>query len=250
MNRENGIFKHEKSYSRRSRLGWFEKLMLKALGRKDGRNDLPSPDETGRWMSSTIQKELNSCCEAHNMVYRSLYEHLDDKYKEAGLLTDKLERLSVNMTGLQQAIPEPPTELDLSERKYGEEKLSESQIRERRRREYERSIEGILSKISDLQSEIDTKIDELLEIKNYLVEKQEEAELLCEKLKCHTMQRIDYYWSAAKYAACKKQRMIPPAYYPAEIPDVVANYKDKHEEEVSRINDVVAKFGKDQLEVA
>lgn len=230
--------KHEK----KTRLGIIEKFMLGRLGKKDGLHGLPKEDGDGQWTSPTIQREINACNESNRRIYGILQIKLGKKYKTAAKLADRIECHEAKINEWKGQIPRALTEEESRERKHGEEKLSISQVRNRRRREYERLKDKYQVQIEQIREEMETDYEELIELKNDLVQRKHEAEAVCRRIRNHTQQRIDYYWNKAGYISYENKRNIPAAYIWMPMLEVAESYKMLYRKEEQKIENIIDRY--------
>lgn len=230
--------KHEK----KMRLGIIEKFMLGRLGKKDGLHGLPKEDEDGQWTSPTIQREINACNESNYRIYGILQIKLGKKYKTAAKLADRIECHEAKINELKGQIPRALTEEESRERRHGEEKLSISQVQHRRREEYERLREKYQVQINQIREELEADYEELIELKNDLVQRNHEAEVVCRRIRNHTQQRIDYYWNKAGCISYKNKRNIPAAYRCLPMLEVAESYKMLYRKEEQKIEAVIGRY--------
>lgn len=228
----------------RARLGFIELLILKREGKRDGLHSLPREDAEGNWTSPTIQKEINACNEAHNRIYGTLQVKLEEKYKRALELAENVSHNNERLEKLRAEMPMPVDDSFLHVRKHGEDKLTDSQIYNRRLRECSRGIERIRKEINKVREETETFYKELIELKNYLCQVNHEADIVCERIRCHTQQRIDFYWNFASHTAYESKRIIPPAYVGIPVPNIVDSYRRMHEAEEQLIEETVNQYNR------
>ena len=224
---------------KKSRLSVFEKTILYIAGRRDGLHGLPNVDNEGNWTSPIIQKEINSSNESFNRIYGTLQICLGEKYKEAAVLADRLEHYRDRVDTLMKEYPCDLTEEECHIRKHGEEKLTDQQIRNRRLAECSREREKVQEKIDAIEAQYEKEFEELVELNNYLIQKNYETDIVCERIRCHTQQRIDYYWNIAKHIAYENNREMPTVFTQLRIPDVIENYKKIHQAEEEKIQSII-----------
>lgn len=228
----------------RSDLSILERAGLFIVGCIDSTHALPSEDDSGIWGSSTINKELSACTEAHNKIYGMLRIDLEEKYKTAAFLVKTLEHNKHRITDLMNKMPEPLAEDMLDNRRLGEEALDIMIVRERRKKEQDAKINKVKNEIEGIKRESESDLVKLMELQSYIAQKNYETELVCEKVRAHTKQRIDYYWNIAYRYAYKLKRVIPPVYTGIEIPDVVENYKINYQLDDCRIVEIINLYNK------
>ncbi len=222
-----------------SDLKLIEKIQLFWVGWRDGKHALPRENGYGEWESSTISKELSSCIEAHNKVYGTLRINVEDSYKAAESLVSLLIHNKKRIEELKKKVPEPLSEEKLHIRRYGEEMLEEILVMNRRSREQERKIESVLDQIEELKKKSEDDLERLVELKCFITQKNYEAELVCDRLRAHTKQRIDYYWNIAYRRSFALERIIPPTCMDIVIPNAVDRYKAAYRDNDKRIEDVL-----------
>lgn len=230
-------------HGKKAKLSIIEKFFLRRTGRKDGRYCLPRENSEGMWTSPTIQREINACNETLTRICGILQVKLEEKYTKAAKLADKIKYYEMRINVLKQDMPAPLTEEDCNARKHGEEKLTNSQIYNRRMREYKQSVNGIQTQIDKLREEVDADYEELIDLKSYLAQKNYETEFVCNRIRSHTQQRIDYYWNAASHISYESERNIPAVFDQLPIWDVLDSYKQFHKEKESAIEKLINQYG-------
>lgn len=229
-------------YGKKSKLRMTEKISLGWRGVRDGYFGLPKENGDGEWTSPSVQREINACNETHHRIYGTLQIRLEGKCREAVRLADALRRDEVLGKALKEDMPRELTEEEKYERKYGEERLADSQICSRRLKEYERKKEKVRIRVEQLAKKAEAEYEELIKLKSYLLQKQEEAAIVCRRIRSHTQQRIDYYWIAASYAAGKKQRSIPAVFGQLPVSDAAGFYEERHREERRKMEQVINQY--------
>ena len=222
-----------------AKLGISEKITLRILGMRDANFGLPNEDTDGTWTSPIIQRELNACNEAHNKIYGTLQTLLEDKYRTASELAEMIEFLEASGKKLKREMPELPVIDGAFIRKHGEENLSDMQVQSRRMREYSKATSELTARIEEIEKELDTSYRKLIELKSYLQQKNNEADLACRRIRCHTQQRIDYYWNAAFHSSYERKRCIPVTFGLLPIPNVVQAYRKMFGIQEEKINKVL-----------
>ena len=228
---------------KKAKLSIIERVFLRRIGRKDGRHSFPRENSDGLWTSPTIQREINACNESLNRICGTLQVKLEEKYTKAAKLADKIKYYEMRISVLKQDMPDSLTEEECNARKHGEEKLTNSQIYNRRMREYKQSVNGIQTQIDKLREEADADYKELIDLKNYLAQKNYETEFVCSRIRNHTQQRIDYYWNAASHISYESERNIPAVFTELPIRDVLESYKQFHKEKESAIEKLINQYG-------
>lgn len=227
---------------KKARLGIMEKVSLSLKGRRDGIFGFPKEDAERGWTSPSIQREINSCNEAHNRICGILQIRLGEKYRKADSLAAQLVYCRAKTEELLERMPADLTNGQAGERRKGEERLTEQQVNNRRAREHEKRTQKYLLQKDQAEKEEEAAYRELIELKGYIVQKNYEAELACERIRNHVQQRIDYYWNAASHAAGKNERSIPPVFKQLEIPDALERYKAFCGEREQKMEDAISRY--------
>lgn len=220
-------------------LSYLERFVLHFTGKRDANFGLPNEDTDGTWTSPIIQRELNACNEAHNKIYGTLQTLLEDKYRTASELAEMIEFLEASGEKLKKEMPELPVIDGVFIRKHGEENLTDMQVQSRRMREYSKATSELTARIEEIEKELDTSYRKLIELKSYLQQKNNEADLACRRIRCHTQQRIDYYWNAAFHSSYERKRCIPVTFGLLPIPNVVQAYRKMFGIQEEKINKVL-----------
>lgn len=193
-------------------IGIIENIRLKLAGNSDGARGFPRPMDDGKWRSSFIDKEVNAYEEFCSRMWGSLQIEAESDFTRIGELIDSINHLWVELNKAKDNLTEhSKDDQTLSVRKKGEEKLTESQVKARRSRERNKRLAPARGKVSSLESKIAIQIEEFLELKNYVDEASNTTRMICNRLKDHTLQRIDVYWSYAlrKHPDAMKMPTIP-----------------------------------------
>lgn len=226
-------------YGRNARLGFCERIALYHSGKVDALHHLPKEDIDGEWISPFIQKELNACNETHNRIYGTLQLLMEDKYRNANEIALRIEYLEAEIEKNKKDMSEKPGHDGVIHRKYGEEMLTDSQVERRRKLEYEKEAQLVKTKIEKQEKEIEGLFKALIKIKSYLEQKNIEADLTCMRIRSHTQQRIDYYWSIAAQVSYDDRRCMPVTFGMLPIPNVVKRYKKLYSAQEERISRVI-----------
>ena len=193
-------------------IGMIEGLRLKMAGNSDGARGFPRSMDDGHWRSAFIDKEVNAYEEFCSRMWGSLQIEVESIFTRIGELIDSINHLWAELDKEKERLSEQSKDdHSLSVRKKGEERLTESQIKSRRKRERNKRLAPTRSRISSLDSRIAVQIDEFLELKNMVDEESNTTRMICNRLKDHTLQRIDVYWSYAlrKHPDVMKMPTVP-----------------------------------------
>lgn len=238
----NNFFKKTTKKGMRSRLSVFEAISLWNTARRDGRAGLPKHDASGLWTSPTVQKEINACNETHGKVFATLRLELEKDYVEAATLSDRILRYEARIDELSLNMPAPMHKEDGCIRKQGEEQLSDAQIKRRRQREYDKLGAAARAELVEVQRKMEDCYEKLVELNNYLLEKNHEATIICEKIRSHTQQRIDYYWNIITRVAFLNKSAIPVVFSGVKVADVVDSYQMACQQDNRKIAEVIEHF--------
>lgn len=179
-------------------IGIFENIRLRMSGTSDGARGFPRCIGEGKWQSAFIDKEVNAYEEFCSRMWGGLQIEVEDDFKRIGELIDSIKHLWSELDKAQDYLSnQSKDDPALSMRKKGEERLKESQVKARRTRERNKRLAPAKNKISTLESKITTQIEEFLELKNYVDEASNTTRMICNRVKDHTLQRIDVYWNYA-----------------------------------------------------
>lgn len=179
-------------------IGIIENIRLKLAGRSDGAEGFPRCSEDGQWRYSFIDKEVNAYEEFCSRMWGSLQIETESDYTRMGELIDSIGHLQAESEKAKESLSDQSEkDVVLSVRKKGEDRLTESQAKARRARERNKRLAPARNKISELESKIAAQTEELLELKNAVDEASNTNRMICNRLKDHTLQRIDVYWNNA-----------------------------------------------------
>lgn len=193
-------------------IGIIENIRLKLAGNSDGARGFPRCMDDGKWRSSFIDKEVNAYEEFCSRMWGSMQIEVENDFTRIGELIDSINHLWAELNKAKGNLAEQSKDdQSLSVRKKGEEKLTESQVKARRSRERDKRLAPARGKVSSLESKIALQIEEFLELKNYVDEASNTTRMICNRLKDHTLQRIDVYWNYAlrKHPDAMKMPTVP-----------------------------------------
>jgi hypothetical protein len=169
---EKGGSKMKKSYQykshRTARIGRLEAWFMRNKGLHDGRLGLPRKDETGKWTSPQVQRELD----AYSEFTECEWLLCEEATAELHIATERLFQEIKRMQSQFQNFPD-----DL--RYLGEENLDDWVVQQRRRKK--------LSCLEQAENRFNEQIQQIAEIEN-------QSRLKCERVKCHIAGRIAVYW--------------------------------------------------------
>ena len=84
-----------------------------------------------------------------------------------------------------------------SARKKGEDKLTDAQIRARRKAEKEKKLAPVKKKVAGLEQELKNAEEAFSALHSKLVEDDNTTRLICHRVRDHILMRLDVYWNSA-----------------------------------------------------
>ena len=157
------------------RVGFFESISLKIKGFCDGRKEFCSHT----WGSLQIENEGE---------YARLEELVDGIRQKKCLLETARADLAVTVK------KENDSEVV---RKKGEDKLTDAQVRSRRKTEKEKKLAPVKSKVASLEQELKDAEEAFSNLHSKLVEDDNTTRLICHRVRDHILMRLDVYWNSA-----------------------------------------------------
>ena len=218
------------AHGRARRVGWLEAIPLKLSGHKDGSRGLPKKDDSGKWTSAVMSREIHSFKEFCDRTWGRLQIDLEEHFSRLGYLEGEAERLGKRLEEIQKELERvegTTTSVSITERHRGEELLSENQIKNRRIRENAKRLQPYRSAKQKLQTELRECLQEAIAIRSEITEANHAARLICERVMDHTRQRIDVYWDAALDSHSEREK-IPVIPSVRLIPEAEFIYYQQH----------------------
>ena len=196
---------------RQQRLGFLEKVRLRFAGRRDGKLGLPRLTD-GIYTSPFINGEVRGYTEFSAHIWCVLQSELEDTYSSLSAAADKLTRDLARLREAEDALAQMPP-ADLSLRYAGEERLTETQVRERRSREQEKRLRKTMERLQTVREEVAAAQAELSYQTAAILETEQSARLVCAAVREHTRRRISFYWGCALRRHPDKERIptVPSA---------------------------------------
>lgn len=190
-------------------IGLIERHFLRKEGESDGAIGLPKQNKDGLWVSPLIEREMNAFQESSDKLYGHLQISTKELYVEANMLTDAIKKSMADIYSIDKEIKNTSSEFDMKKKNKGEENLSNEQIASRRSRELNGMLAGMRNKREQLLDQTEKSYYRLLELKSKIMVLNDVTKFMNEKVKDHTLQRIDLYWNAA-YRYYLDQESMPP----------------------------------------
>lgn len=194
-------------------IGFWEKIRLKIAGHMDGIRGLPRADKNGQWISPHIDKEIRSYDKFSSSMFGQLQIEEKKNYARLGELIDSVVHINTQLENAKAEFEEASRRevaVDVS-RKYGEGKLTDDQVAARRLRERDKRLEPLKNRISSLNSQLISEIDEFSQLRNKIIEDNNAARMICNRIKDHLYMRLDVYWNSAlrKHSENSKMPAVP-----------------------------------------
>ena len=199
---ENSRFRKQRlrklNKGKRKRLGFWETVMLKLTGYRDGKKGLPRVIDDNVWYSPFMNREVNSYEEFCSHTWGGLQIENEERYAELKELTDVIQQKKIQLEVAKEKLMIAYQDAKNSEvfRKNGEDKLTDSQVRARRNFEKEKRLVPEKKKVSDLEHELKKVEKSFFNLYSKLVEDSNTTRLICQRVKEHTHMRVDMYWNS------------------------------------------------------
>ena len=84
-----------------------------------------------------------------------------------------------------------------SVRKRGEDKLTDAQVRVRRKAEKDKKLAPVKSKVAGLEQELKDDEETFSDLHSKLGEDDNTTRLICHRVRNHVLMRLDVYWNSA-----------------------------------------------------
>lgn len=179
-------------------LGIIEKTSMKFAGWEDGRKKLLRCNADGVWQSSVLKQEVDSYEEFCARQLAGLKVEEEDEFKEMNILFDKViplrKKLSDAKNRLHVAMEE---EVDLSQRKEGEENLTQLQVTDRRNRERSENLQPLRDDVEQYEKQLSVTVDDIFARLSQVKESFDSTLKITNRLLQHSQRRIDVYWRSA-----------------------------------------------------
>lgn len=190
-------------------LGLVESFRMVRIGRKDGRIGLPKPDEQNKWSSPQLRKESDAYREFHAAAWARAEIELANIHVEAENLFREIRRSEKQLEALLVAAPSEITTEQLNRRYSGEETLDVDVINARRRKEYAKENAQFAAKKQGLETYLEQAYVRMLKLNAQIMQVEGATRLTCEKVRNHSMLRIDAYWQGTHKTHAKADSLPP-----------------------------------------
>ncbi len=220
-------------------LGPAETLFMRWAGRSDASRGLPCQAEDEVWISPRMRQEQDRFAEFTDRTWGALQIAAAPSYTRMGALCDRLQEILSELDGLRRDRQERDRSRgSLSDRRHGEENLSESQVQSRRRREEAKKSAPLGARIRSLEEEAANLRGALSALLHDVKEANHVTRLICERVMHHSLQRMDVYWNSA-YAHHPKAGQMPAVPQITLIPVAEETYFTQHEPLLTRAQAVL-----------
>lgn len=181
------------------KVGFFESIGLKIKGFYDGRKGFPRQTDSNDWYSPFMNQEVNSFEEFCSHTWGSLQIENEGEYARLEELMDGIRQKQglLEVAKADLAVAAKRESDSESARKKGEDKLTDAQVRSRRKAETEKKLAPIKSKVTDLEQELKNVEETFSVLHSKLVEDENTTRLICHRVRNHILMRIDVYWNSA-----------------------------------------------------
>lgn len=191
-------------------VGIFEAREMVRAGRTDGKKGLPKIGEDGCWKSALLHREIHACQEYCNKLWVKLQINLEKTYAEIDRIIDGIYLNNAEIRMIEAALLSQEENWDLAERKRGEEKLADSVIYSRRKKELYKATADDRQRLEGLKEDNDKLFEVLRKSRGIVIEATNTTKLMTQKMEEHSRQKIDVYWDAA-YENHPEKMMMPPS---------------------------------------
>lgn len=174
-------------------LGLLEKGILFLEGRSDGNHQLIKFDGDV-WSTPFVKREADRLTEYCAKAWGTLQNDYTYLLAKSKYLIADIQKCEKRMEEIDFRIAETKDGRKLSERKRGEEYVSEAVVHARRTKELASELSPLNSERSALEEQILADFTDLNAICSALNEFRNTVKMICERVSAHTLQRLDYYW--------------------------------------------------------
>lgn len=181
------------------KVGFFESIGLNVKGFCDGRKGFPRQTDKDDWYSPFMNQEVNSFEEFCSHTWGSLQIENEGKYVRLEELMDGIRQKKglLEVAKADIAVAANMESDSESARKKGEEKLTDAQVRARRKAEKKKKLAPVKSKVAGLEQELKNAEEAFSDLHSKLVEDDNTTRLICHRVRAHVLMRLDVYWNSA-----------------------------------------------------
>lgn len=181
------------------KVGFFESIDLKIKGFFDGRKGFPRQTDKDEWYSPFMNQEVNSFEEFCSHTWGSLQIENEGEYARLEELMDGIRQKKglLEVARAELGVANKRESDSESARKKGEDKLTDVQVRARRKAEKEKKLAPVKSKVVGLEQELMDAEEAFSDLHSKLVEDDNTTRLICHRVRDHILMRLDVYWNSA-----------------------------------------------------
>lgn len=181
------------------KVGFFETIGLKIKGSCDGRKGFLRQTNKEDWYSPFMNQEVNSFEEFCSHTWGSLQIENEGEYARLEELMDGIRRKKgfLEVARAELGVANKRESDSESARKKGEDKLTDVQVRARRKAEKEKKLAPLKNKAASLEQELKDAEETFSDLHSKLVEDDNTTRLICHRVRDHILMRLDVYWNSA-----------------------------------------------------
>lgn len=176
-------------------LGIIETLLLKYAGYRDGKRGLIRCNDNRKWESATLKHEVDSYEEFCAKQLGRLKIDQENNFKAINILFDRIVSLRNDLVKAESRLHEiEAINIDIHERRAGEEYLAEAQVILRRNRERNELIHSLKESVKKYEIQLYESIDEIFTRLSEIQETFDTTVKINDRILQHSQRRIDVYW--------------------------------------------------------
>ena len=250
--KNNGLKKPRSSQLKKENVkgvGLFEGIALKIVGHIDGERSLPRKTPSGDWISPHLDREIRSYDEFASRIWGRLQIENETAYVHLGELIDAIVDTQALLEDAKSDLERAYENTADTARRYGESRLTESQVSARRAHERMKRLASLKSRVSALQSKRTSELDELSSLRSTIFENNNSTRMVCNSVQNHLRQRMDVYWNAVlcKHPDSAGMPAIPCVEIASRAEDV---YMELHKSLEQRAEQISRTFSGNKKEAA
>lgn len=217
-------------------VGVCDAIYLKWIGKRDGSKSLPRKSEEGIWMSPFIDKQMHDYQEQCSVAWETLQIRQEDEWVKLSemvdSLTDKKKQLDFAIENLSSLLRQK--DAAESDRKHGEKKLNDAQVKARRMREKNQRLSVYRNRVNMVSKEYEDQLKEVSTTFCKVTEQIYSTKMACNRMKEHLYKRLDVYWNAALTNHNQKETMLTVPYVEISV-NSETDYMQLHSQLIQRI---------------
>lgn len=175
----------------------WEMISLRHAGKTDGMEGLPRQREDGSWTSAFMEREQGRFEEFCGQMWSLLQFEKEERYARLAELMDEIPKLKAAAMELDREMLAMEKDSSFHSRKRGEEALTEDQVQLRRERELVLLAEPLRGRMQELRHRTAADAEEFSQIIGSLEEDCNSIRMAIQRVREHSLQRLDIYWNTA-----------------------------------------------------